>query len=334
MATDWIKASEAIKLVSDASNPFAAPRAICSRAHAGLVAARARLLVIGGKEASDAEVPKEFWWARGEVALDQNWTTGDFETWYDRQVHCLAYGVEFLRIHIEEMLPNKASGRSAPQWEPGNYIAASVCLAELKQSLGLSTSEVEATILQHCRAGLVPSRCSELWSRLTTRYGEESPELEENVAIPDWVWEHCLDRPEAVLNWSADVFAGEGHIDGDDLKVKVTGIEFEASAIIAIERFVLNSREADGGKAADVVSNPQSAKPGRRLSKLWPGWVAELAATIHEKGIPEGEGSQGQEELIRRVADALAERGLEGPSRTTVQPVVQAVLDRIRAAGN
>ena len=180
----------------------------------------------------------------------------------------------------------------------------------------------------------MPSRCSELWSRLTTRYAEESPETEENVAVPDWVWEHCLNGPDAVLNWSANVFAGEGHIDGDDLKVRVTDVEFEASAIIALEKFVLASRDASEDKSQDVDSDAQTVKPGRRLSELWPGWVAELTATIHEEGIPDGEGSQGQEELIRRVADALAERGLEGPSRTTVQPVIQAVLDRLRAAGN
>jgi hypothetical protein len=55
---------------------------------------------------------------------------------------------------------------------------------------------------------------------------------------------------------------------------------------------------------------------------------------IHENGVPEGVGSQGQEELIAAVADRLAARGIEALARSTVQPVIQAVLDKLRAAEN
>ena len=72
----------------------------------------------------------------------------------------------------------------------------------------------------------------------------------------------------------------------------------------------------------------------RKLSDRWRPWVAELVAYIHENGIPNREGSQGQEELINAVADALAKCGKQGIARSTVQPVVQAVLDRLRSAEN
>jgi hypothetical protein len=42
--------------------------------------------------------------------------------------------------------------------------------------------------------------------------------------------------------------------------------------------------------------------------------------------------SQGQEEVIKAIANRLAEAGEEPLSRSTVQPTVQAVLDRLRSA--
>lgn len=333
MVSDWISASEAFRLVSDASTPYLAPRSICSRAHAGLVAARAKRLIIGGSSKDDADVPAKFWWARGEAALEQNWTTGDFETWYDRQVHCLAYGVEFARADIEAMLPSRSNAPAIDRGAPGNYAPASQCLEELKSALKLGTSEIEALLVRHCRAGMLPSRCSKLWWRLTTRYGDEEDEAETNVAIPDWVWEECLSKSDAVLNWPANAFAGEGTLDGDRVKVKVTGVEFEVGAVVAVENLARSTAAAHPVDHALPASSAPGSR-GRRLSEHWTPWVAELASIIHEHGIPPGAGSQGQEELIRKISDALATRGVEGPSRSTVQPVVQAVLDRLRSAGN
>jgi hypothetical protein len=166
---------------------------------------------------------------------------------------------------------------------------------------------------------------------VSDRYGEEE-HTEENCVVPDWVWEHCLAEPNAILNWSANLFAGEGEVDGERYKVKVSRVEFEVGAIIALERM------EHGLKLAVSEQEHRHGRPpsasGRRLSKGWPIWIAELVATIHDSGVPDGVGSQGQEELIKKVADALAERGIEGLARSTVQPVVQAVLDRLRAAEN
>lgn len=70
---------------------------------------------------------------------------------------------------------------------------------------------------------------------------------------------------------------------------------------------------------------------GRPMSTLWPDWVAELAMLIHDEGIPE---NAKVEELIKRVADRLAERGLDTPGRTTVQETARAVLRRLLGAEN
>jgi hypothetical protein len=70
------------------------------------------------------------------------------------------------------------------------------------------------------------------------------------------------------------------------------------------------------------------------MSALWPVWVAELVTVIHEEGVPAGAGSKGVDVLISRVAERLAERGQETPTRSTVQDTVRAVLRRLRDAEN
>ena len=71
---------------------------------------------------------------------------------------------------------------------------------------------------------------------------------------------------------------------------------------------------------------------GRKQSLGWPEFVAELCAYFHEKGIPPGSGTEGAEKVIEAVDQRLLQRGVnETPSRSTVQPAVNAALKRLRA---
>ena len=72
-------------------------------------------------------------------------------------------------------------------------------------------------------------------------------------------------------------------------------------------------------------------KGGRPMSEMWPLWVSELVAIVYEDGFPSGLDGCKADELIALVADRLALRGLEGPSRTTVQATAKMVLHRLRA---
>ena len=89
------------------------------------------------------------------------------------------------------------------------------------------------------------------------------------------------------------------------------------------------------GPARGARSSPAALEGrdggGRPMSALWPEWVAELVRQIHDEGVPEGIGAGGSDELIATIADRLAKRGLDAPSRTTVQPTAKAVLHRLRA---
>lgn len=110
---DWISAHQAYELVSGRNQDAYAAASIANRVHAGLVRSRANLFILeraaarGGKEKISqecADLPKEFWWASGGDALDQDWDAGDFTTWIDGKFKWQAFGVKFDRSGIEAML--------------------------------------------------------------------------------------------------------------------------------------------------------------------------------------------------------------------------------------
>jgi hypothetical protein len=107
---EWISAASAVALLGMKHLP--GTLAICKRAHAGLIRARAVRFVDHGRSAGNADVPAKFWWAKGEAALTQDWATGDFETWIDDR-NVQAFGVSFLRADIEKMVPSGLAKQSS-----------------------------------------------------------------------------------------------------------------------------------------------------------------------------------------------------------------------------
>lgn len=100
---EWVSAASAVALLG--MQHFSGTRTICKRAHVGLIKARAQRFIHDERSADDVDVPVGFWWAEGEAALYQNWTTGDFDTWIDHHIHLQAFGVTFRRSDIERSKP-------------------------------------------------------------------------------------------------------------------------------------------------------------------------------------------------------------------------------------
>jgi hypothetical protein len=109
----WISAAEAVQLLQPVFNSeYRAKMTICRRAHVGLIRARAERFIADKKESSDFEIPKGFWWAKGQEALHQNWPIGDFDTWVNNgNLHLQAFGVSFSGADIEHREDNP--GRQA-----------------------------------------------------------------------------------------------------------------------------------------------------------------------------------------------------------------------------
>ena len=98
MADLWVEASTALEICGDSF-------AICERCEAALIRSRAQLFKRHNIELVEADLPKEFWWATGHEALEQNWKHGDFSTWIDRSFHWQAFGVRFALEDLLKLLP-------------------------------------------------------------------------------------------------------------------------------------------------------------------------------------------------------------------------------------
>ena len=106
---EWISAVEAVRLLKPVCNnsEYEAKMTICQRARAGLIGALAETFIWGDKEPiTKFRIRQDFWWAEGDVALEQNWSTGDFSTWINNgQTRLQAFGVSFLRADIDKLIP-------------------------------------------------------------------------------------------------------------------------------------------------------------------------------------------------------------------------------------
>lgn len=87
----------------------------------------------------------------------------------------------------------------------------------------------------------------------------------------------------------------------------------------------------------EAAQNPATesgkSRGGRPTASWWGAFAEELAVYVHDQGVPSGSGTVGQSEIIEEICKRMAARGLEEPSRTSVQPVVNNVLRRVRSAG-
>jgi hypothetical protein len=106
LGPEWISAAEAVRLLTPAlGGSYSAKMRICARAHAGLIRARADHFQMDKLSEDNFDIPKEFWWAEGHKALEQDWDAGDFDTWINHTHHLRAFGVSFLRADIEKLIP-------------------------------------------------------------------------------------------------------------------------------------------------------------------------------------------------------------------------------------
>ena len=103
---EWVKAAEAVAMLKPILAEYSACLRICERAYAGLIRARAEQFHHGQRVFPNHDIPKEFWWAEGHQALEQDWAAGDFSTWIERgSIQLKAFGVTFARADIGKLLP-------------------------------------------------------------------------------------------------------------------------------------------------------------------------------------------------------------------------------------
>ncbi|HEV7601608.1 MAG TPA: hypothetical protein VGO49_15315 [Bradyrhizobium sp.] len=102
---EWVRAAAAVAMLKPILGERSAQFRICQRAHGGLIRACAEQFHAGQRISHNYDVPKEFWWAEGHQALEQDWLSGDFSTWIDHKILLKAFGVTFARADIQKLLP-------------------------------------------------------------------------------------------------------------------------------------------------------------------------------------------------------------------------------------
>lgn len=197
-------------------------------------------------------------------------------------------------------------------FQPEDWISASETIRRVRSATLSFTAHMQ--IAKRAHAGLLRSHADLLVINDSQRH--------KAVDVPARFW--WAEGHEALeQDWEVGDF--ETWVD-QKIKFQAFGVKFHRDDLRAMT-------------PAAFVDEPTTMAPikeggGRPMSALWPGWVAELAWVIHEEGVPPGVGTGGAEDLISRIADRLAARGVEGPTRSTVQETAKAVLRRLRDAGN
>jgi hypothetical protein len=167
-ATNWLSAKNVMKRSVPHLGRLTAAITIATRAHAGLIKARAQLFKWeyetnipygrNKKTEQSAEnyiLPKEFWWAKGHAALKQNWVTGDFSTWIDSKYHWEAFGVEFEKQAIETAFPESAITEVIHEHRPAHTSnelpsddAIKTKMIDLTENFGMSRDNAAKLIRQ------------------------------------------------------------------------------------------------------------------------------------------------------------------------------------------
>lgn len=286
MDEEWLPARDALAFLQRVAPFTDQQRTICTRAHAGLIQARAETLILPSGKHSDASIGEDFWWAEGGAALTQNWVTGDFSTWINQKFQVKAFGVHFLADDIYAIVPG--SGKAAGRWIESDGAVQLVAVAAK-----ISTDDALAAIIHCCGNQLVDAWCKSLTWQYSGRFEEEG-HLDETV-MPYWFWMTCARHPDAILNWRSGSFAGPGEIDQDYCQAQAKGVAFDRSSLSNATEY------ASRLKPASSAALPESAdadRPPLSESELRKWW--DKRATVRD--------SLSQDDLLTLVRAAYPDK--------------------------
>lgn len=307
MAEHWIPASKALEIAKDEF-------ALCRRLHAGIVSARAELVIIDGKEHRDAKLPQVFWWAEGQAALKVNWQSGDFETLVDSKVLCKAFGVSIALSGVLELVP----------FEKRAIIARSLSVASdpewmsAKEARALAFQRIQPAIagkkiIELARLGFITGRAVVLEAYRQGRSNVETLTEEREWNIPLWFWQEFTLSEKSGQDWEMGKFSGSGN--GPDLinYVILSGVHFHRESMAAL----------DGPKAAPPESEEQ--RRGRKAQYDWPGAISAVWGKLHRGEL--------NPKVQADIEDALIVHltvGDDAPGESTVRPFAKPIWEEYK----
>lgn len=263
-AEQWITAAKARELVSapDVDEQVA----ICSRAKAGLIKARAELFMVDSNKIGAVRIPDIFWWAGGHAALDQNWITGDFSTWIERKTQMQAFGVHFGLDGLLELLPverravvaKSVSIVAKPEW-----LSAGEARRFAYERAGINPDVATSAILDACRLGYVTARAVMMCRADGGRPGSWT-QAEREWAIPVWFWDNFTGAESSSQDWERGNFSGKGRAPNARSWITLTGVFFLAESLNVL--LPLSDQKAP---ATATTLSPTGRPPKGFWDDLW-----------------------------------------------------------------
>lgn len=317
MAHEWIAAETALRYLTDEIFCYNEQRAICERAHSGMIASKADLLVWGGKEYRHQLVPKEFWWAEGHEALEQNWDSGDFSTWIDRSIEVKAFGVSFDFLGISELAPaqrraigvQRISVVGDPDWIPA---------IELRRLMFSKTaiSAAGSAILEASRMGQLVARAVRASGVVDNPDQGKGEWAAREWDVPLWFWRDFTQSNSSNQDWGLGKARGVGRRNNRRETIELQGLHFHKAGLPNLGLAPTNEEAAANGAAA---------VRGRRPKYDWASATAAIWGRIYRgELIPENQAD------IERALQAELATGDDEPSVSTVRPFARPIWDEFK----
>jgi len=263
MDEEWLTARDALAFLQRVA-PFTDQRGtICKRAHAGLIQARAETLVLPKGKYSNANIGEDFWWAEGHVALEQNWTTGDFSTWIDQKYQVKAFGVSFLAEDIYAIVPGSAT-------KAGRWIGSADAVEFVARDASVPAERALAAIIHCCANQLIVTHCRTLTWQYSDRLDSTLEERIDDDVMPAWFWMSSARHPDAILNWRSGNFAGPGETDQDDYcQAQAKGVAFERAGLSDAVEYAARHKPVPAPTTTVLPDPDKSPLSDAELQKWW-----------------------------------------------------------------
>jgi hypothetical protein len=270
MATQWITAANALSIVAQQAGRYEAQLALCTRAHLGLVKTRATAFTIDGERRDPSAIPSGFWWAKGHEALEQNWPTGDFSTWINKQHECRAFGVAFDLEGVLSLVPVEShSGITLSLSVAGNPAWASALRARRRvYEAGVPPTEAATVLLEQCALGFVVARAVRMQRADSGRPPHWTAE-EREWDVPRWFWSSVSASAAASKDWERGVFAGRVTSPAGDCWIALTGVHFWSEALDQLYPEPGRRAAAASAPTTDRQTSPGGRPPASYWDELW-----------------------------------------------------------------
>lgn len=309
----WIPARAALDAIA-LDNPGDAITSICSRAHSGLLVARARLFITERGRFESTLIPTQFWWATGHEALEQDWEAGDFSTWIDRESHWQAFGVEFDFIALKDMLsPERGAELSRSYSVVGNadWISAQQARHFVWETLHANPVVAGNLLIEHLKFGFIPSRAV-LMQRSPAKDSGRWDLEEREWQVPDWFWHEFTLTGSSAQDWAQGTFSGLGTAPCGRFAITLRGVHFSKAAIQSLA-------------SADAPETGQASNKGGRPRKEW--WD-DLWCAVWGKVYRGDLQPKSQADIERAMMDWVEARE-ESVSESTIKPLARKMFVEI-----